>query len=212
MPTWDKIALFLAATSVLVITPGPVIMYIIACTVDRGYKAGLISVIGVGVGTLAHVIAAAIGISAILRSSMLAFAVVKYAGAAYLIYLGIRALMTHQTAQQKNVSIPQSLTWMFAQGALINILNPKTALFFFAWLPRFIDPDRGSVAGQTVFFGCLIVPLGFCNDSVYVLLAGTASQWLRQNTRLLIIQRYFAGCVYLLLGITAVIAGTGKSS
>lgn len=209
MPTWDTIALFLAATSVLVITPGPIIMYIIACTVDRGYKAGLISVIGVGGGTLAHVIAAAIGISAILRSSMLAFAVVKYAGAAYLIYLGIRTLTTHQT-QQKNVSVPQSLTWMFAQGALINILNPKTALFFFAWLPRFVDPDRGSVAGQTVFFGCLIVTLGFCNDSVYVLLAGTASRWLRQNTRLLIIQRYFAGCVYLLLGITAAIAGTEK--
>lgn len=210
MPTWDTITLFLAATSVLVVTPGPVIIYIIACTVDRGYKAGLISVIEVGVGTLAHVIAAALGISVILRSSMLAFAVVKYAGAAYLIYLGIRTLTTYQTAQQKNVSIPQSLTLMFAQGALINILNPKTALFFFAWLPRFIDPDRGSVAGQTALFGCLIVTLGFCNDSVYILLAGTASRWLRQNTRFLIIQRYFAGCVYLLLGITAAIAGTGK--
>lgn len=124
MPTWDVIALFLAATSVLVITPGPVIIYIIACTVDRGYKAGLISVIGVGVGTLAHVIAAAIGISAILRSLMLAFTVVKYAGAAYLVYLGIRTLTTYQTAQQKNVSIPQSLTWVFAQCTLSK--HPKS--------------------------------------------------------------------------------------
>lgn len=202
MPTWSTILLFFATTAVLVATPGPVVMYIIACSLDQGRQAGLISALGVGVGTLFHVIASTLGISAILISSPFAFAVVKYAGAIYLIYLGIQAFITRETRQQRKVSTSQSLTKMFVQGALINILNPKTALFAFAFLPRFIDSSRGSVVWQMLLFGCLLVVLGFCNDSLYVILAGTTSKWLSKNTQFLKIQRYVSGCIYILLGAT----------
>lgn len=210
MPTWNTIALFLAASAVLVITPGPVMLYVIACSVDQGRRAGLISILGVGAGTFVHVIAATIGISAVLMSSRLAFDAVKYAGAAYLIYLGLNTLLIRQSIQRSSVLIPQSDIHLFVQGVLTNVLNPKTALFFIAWLPRFIQPDRGSVAQQSLVLGCLVILLGFCNDSFYVLLAGTAGQWLRKSRRFLSVQRYVAGSVYILLGVTAAMTLTSE--
>lgn len=203
MPTWNTIALFLSTTLLLVMTPGPVVIYLMTCSVDRGRRAGLVAALGVGFGTLIHALAAAIGLSAILQSSALAFTVVQYAGAVYLIYLGIRTLLARPGVSHQPVLPVPSTKQMFVQGALINLLNPKTALFFFAWLPRFVHPDRGSVAGQIVFFGGLLMILGLWNDCMYVVLAGTARGWLKNHTRWLFIQHYLVGWIYVGLGITA---------
>src|SRR5581483_2126472 len=144
MPTATTIALFLVAGLGLVLIPGPNIIYIVTRSVDQGRRAGLVSALGVEMATLVHVTAAAFGLSALLLSSALAFSVVKYVGAAYLIYLGIRTLLTRDQHQETVVVEPKSLSHIFFQGVLVNLLNPKTALFFFAFLPQFVDPARGA--------------------------------------------------------------------
>jgi threonine/homoserine/homoserine lactone efflux protein len=196
---------------VFLLTPGPVVFYIVARSIDQGRTAGVISTLGINTGTLFHVTAAAFGISALLMSSALAFSIVKYLGAAYLIYLGIRKLLIREEEQGVNAGQPQKLSRIFAQGVLVNLLNPKTALFFFAFLPQFVDPARGSVAVQILLLGGIFVVMAFLSDSLYAILAGTAGQWLKGNLRFLRWQRYFTGSAYIALGIGAALAGTNKS-
>src|SRR5690349_1048690 len=193
MPALSALALFVIAAGVLLIIPGPSVLYIVARSIDQGRRAGLVSALGVGVGTLCHIAAAALGLSALLLSSALAFSVVKYAGAVYLIYLGVRTLLARGEHQAMAAVEPQRLTRIFSQGVLVNLLNPKTALFFFAFLPQFVDPARGSVAGQILVLGCLLALMGICNDSMYAVLGGAMGGWLKGNGRFLRAQRYFAG-------------------
>src|SRR5581483_12469051 len=167
MPTATTIALFLVAGLGLVLIPGPNIIYIVTRSVDQGRRAGLVSALGVEVATLVHVTAAAFGLSALLLSSALAFSVVKYVGAAYLIYLGIRTLLRREEQHQVNGAGPRTLPRMFLQGWIVELFNPKTALFFFAFLPQFVDPARGIVAAQILLFGCLYVVLGLCSLAFY---------------------------------------------
>ena len=210
MPAPTTLALFMVAALGLFIIPGPAVLYVVTRSVDQGRKAGLISVLGIGTGTLFHVAAAALGISVLLVASALALTVLKYVGAAYLIYLGLRTLLKRENSQEVDAAQPRKLSRVFFQGVIVNIFNPKTALFFFAFLPQFVDPARGSVALQVLFLGGLFVMLGMCSDSIYAILAGTAGQWLKGNTRFRRIQRYFTGYMYIGLGIAAALVNVEK--
>jgi len=210
MPTPTTLALFAVAAWTLLIIPGPAVLYIVARGINQGRRAALVSALGVQVGALFHVAAATVGVSAILLSSAVAFTLVKYAGAAYLIYLGARTLLSRQDAHQTLDAAPRALKRVFAQGVVVNLLNPKTALFFFAFLPQFVDPDRGGVAGQTLLLGGLFIAIATCSDGLYALLAGTAGGWLKRNTGFLRAQRYVAGGIYIALGLTTALAGSEK--
>lgn len=210
MPDWSTFLLFTTAVLVLVFTPGPNTLYIIARSVNQGRTAGIVSSLGVEVGTLIHIAAAAFGISALLMSSATAFNIVKYAGAAYLIYLGIKTLLTREKAVEAETVEEISLRRTFLQAILVNVSSPKTAMFFFAFLPQFIDAERGAVATQILFLGAVLVVIGFMSGTFYSLLAGGIGNLLRGNLKFLRAQRYFAGSVYIGLGITTALTGTSK--
>jgi len=210
MPDWSTLILFATAASILVFTPGPNTLYITARSINQGRAAGIVSSLGVEVGTLVHVFAAAFGISALLLTSATAFNIVKYAGAAYLIYLGIKTLLTREKIAEAETTEEKSLRRAFSQAVLVNVLNPKSAMFFFAFLPQFIDAERGAAATQILFFGAIVVVLGFTSGSLYSLLAGSIGNRLRGNLKFLRAQRYFAGSVYIGLGAATALTGTGK--
>jgi threonine/homoserine/homoserine lactone efflux protein len=208
IPT-SNLSLFIPAALILALTPGPVVLYIVTRSVEQGRKAGLISVIGLELGNFFHVFAAALGLSAILLSSALAFSVVKYIGAAYLIYLGVRKLRASDKIEDQNVK-PDTLQRIFSQGIIVAIFNPKTALFFFAFLPQFVDPAAETVAFQIAFLGFLFVAMATVTDTLYALTAGAAGRWLRGNLRFRRFQRYLSGSVYIGLGVTTALASGGK--
>jgi threonine/homoserine/homoserine lactone efflux protein len=208
MPDLHTLILFVATAAIVLVVPGPAVLYITARSIDQGRLAGLISVLGVAAGSGVHIVAAAFGLSALLLSSAIAFSVVKYLGAAYLIYLGIRKLITREELQPIASRPPQKLSRIFLQGMVVNVLNPKNALFFFAFLPQFVDPARGAIAMQILLLGGLFAIMGILSDGSYALLAGTLGQWLKGNMRVLRTQRYFAGTVYIGLGLTTAFADT----
>jgi threonine/homoserine/homoserine lactone efflux protein len=208
MPNWSTLSLFILATLILVFMPGPNTLYIIARSIQQGRKAGIISSIGVQVGTLLHIAAAAFGLSALLLSSALAFNIVKYAGAAYLIYLGVRTLLKKEKVEPTQEVQKAGLSRVFYQGIVVNLLNPKTALFFFSFLPQFIDTARGTVATQIILLGTILVLFGTLSDSIYALAAGGVGNWLRGNLKFLRMQRYFAGTVYIGLGAATAFSGS----
>lgn len=211
MPASSTVALFLLAAAVLLITPGPAVLYIVTRSVAQGKRAGLASVVGVQLAGLTHVTAATLGLSALLMTSALAFSLVKYAGAAYLVALGVRTLLTREAHHRAADPAPRRLSQVLAQGFLVNLLNPKTALFFLAFLPQFVDPARGAVAGQILVLGMLFVLLAFCTDGSYALLASTVGRWLGRKARFRHLQRYVTGSVYIGLGMTAAFAGSAKT-
>ena len=200
MPETSTLLLFGAAALALIVVPGPAVLYIVAQSIDRGRLAGVVSALGVAVGGLVHVTAAAIGLSSLLVSSATAFSVVKYAGAAYLVALGLWTLLRRQAEPEATVPRERKLSRRFWQGVVVNVLNPKTALFFFAFLPQFVDPDRGSAALQIGVLGLVFVLLAVVSDSIWALAAGTASERLRGNHRFLAVQRYVSGSVFVGLG------------
>jgi threonine/homoserine/homoserine lactone efflux protein len=206
MPTPSTIVLFASAALVLLLIPGPAVLYIIARGIQQGRPASLVSAMSVGVGNMGHATAATLGLSALLASSTLAFSVVKYVGAAYLLYLGIQTLLKRDESGQAATWAPSPLSRIFHQGVLVSLFNPKTAIFFLAFLPQFVDPARGPVAGQVFLLGCLFVAMGLCTDSLYALLAGTLGGWLRESARFLRLRRYVTGTVYIGLGVTAALA------
>ena len=198
---------FIAAALVLLLTPGPGVMYIVARSIGQGSRAGLVSVLGLSAGALVHVAAAAAGISTILLASATAFGLVKAAGAAYLIYLGIRTLLARGAVASTEVCTPRSSRRLFADGALVSILNPKIALFFLAFLPQFVDPGRGPVAQQILLLGLLYVALALVTDSAYALLAGSLRHRLRDRALQGPLPRYISGSVYLGLGVGTALTG-----
>jgi threonine/homoserine/homoserine lactone efflux protein len=210
VPALSTLLLFAVAATVLIVIPGPAVMYIVARGVDQGRRAGVVSALGVNAGSFVHVVAATLGLSAILVSSAVAFSVVKYAGAAYLIYLGARTLMRREKLDVDVSAPPLPLGRVFYQGVLVNVFNPKVAIFFFAFLPQFVKPGHGATAWQIFLFGSLFVLIGVCSDSAYALLAGTAGRWLRGNLSFARVQRYVAGGVYIALGLVTAVAGSGN--
>jgi threonine/homoserine/homoserine lactone efflux protein len=186
------------------------VLYITARSANQGRVAGLVSVLAIETANFLQAVAATLGLSAILLSSALAFDVVKYLGAAYLIYLGIRKLFISEQGAGDRELRTESLSRIYWQGFVINLLNPKTALFFFAFLPQFVNPGKGSVTAQTLLLGVMFVGLAIVTDSFYALLASSLADRLRGSQRFQKGQRYFAGLVYVGLGITTALTGSKK--
>ncbi|MEP7134793.1 MAG: LysE family translocator [Chloroflexota bacterium] len=206
----SQLFFFMGAALALLLLPGPAVLYITARSATQGRVAGLVSVLAIETANFVQAVAAALGLSAILLSSALAFDVVKYLGAAYLIYLGIRKLFSSDNGTEDETVKQESLSRIYWQGFAVNILNPKTALFFFAFLPQFIDPSKGNVVGQNLLLGAIFVGLAIITDSMYALLASSLAGKLAGNKRFQKGQRYFAGLVYIGLGITTALAGARK--
>jgi threonine/homoserine/homoserine lactone efflux protein len=209
LPPPRDLLFFMTAAIVLLVIPGPAVLYIVARSVDQGRKAGLASCSGITTGGLVHVLAAAFGLSALLVSSAIAYSVVKYAGAAYLVYLGIKKLRERPVAADgvKHVE-PASLRHVYAQGILVQVLNPKAAIFFFAFLPQFVNPTRGPVTLQFLALGMIFIVMGFISDSLWALTAGSAAGWLQRNRTFLRHQRYVSGTVYIGLGLATAASGS----
>jgi threonine/homoserine/homoserine lactone efflux protein len=208
LPPAHDLALFATAAIVLLLVPGPAVLYIVARSVDQGRAAGLASAAGIATGTLVHVLAASLGLSALLLSSATAYSAVKYAGAAYLFYLGIKKFCERSRTENEmeHVSLIP-LRKVFAQGILVNVLNPKTALFFFAFLPQFVSPARGHVTLQFFTLGMLFAVMGWASDSTWAIFAGSSAHWLRGNRRFIANERYAAGTVYMGLGLATALSG-----
>ena len=211
-PDASTFALFLAAAFALLIVPGPAVVYIVAQSIDQGRVAGLVSTLGIGVGSLVHVGAAAIGLSSLLVSSAEAYTVVKYAGAAYLVFLGARRLLGRDEPFDPEVRTRKPLSRLVRQGVIVNVLNPKTTLFFFAFLPQFVDAEAGAVGAQIAVLGVTFVLLGLVSDGTYALVAGTLSGWLRGSAQVLRVQRYLSGTVFVGLGVATALSGGRKTS
>ncbi|NEQ25121.1 MAG: LysE family translocator [Microcoleus sp. SIO2G3] len=210
MPELSTLLLFAAASFAIAIVPGPAVLYIVARSINQGRLAGIVSMLGIEFGNFFHIAAAAFGLSALLMSSAIAFSIVKYLGAAYLIYLGIRTLLTREEIQPDRAVKSDNLKRIFFQGVVVNILNPKVALFYFAFLPQFVDRSQDSAVSQILILGCLFVTIATFSDGLYALIAGSIGQLLRGNPRFLRSQRYFSGSVYLGLGLTTAFAGSSK--
>ncbi len=206
LPEWSSLGLFAIAALVLLLTPGPAVLYIVTRSIDQGRRAGLVSVLGVHVGTLAHIFAAAAGLSALLAASATAFGVVKYLGAAYLIYIGLRRLRDRSSLAAPEAGEPKRLRRAFVDGVVVNVLNPKTGLFFLAFLPQFVTEARGHVGEQIVVLGVVFVLLGVVTDSLYALTAGSAARWLRGQPRFLAGERWVTGGLYISLGLVAALS------
>ena len=206
----SQLYFFVGASLALLLVPGPAVLYITARSANQGRLAGLVSVLAIETANFLQAVAATLGLSAILLSSALAFDVVKYLGAAYLIYLGLRKLLVREEAAADGEIKPESLSRIYWQGFVINMLNPKTALFYFAFLPQFVDPARGNVTAQTLLLGGLFVGMAFITDSLYALGASSLADKLRGNQHYHKGQRYFAGLVYVGLGITTALTGSKK--
>lgn len=208
MPSLPTFGLFAAAALALLVVPGPSVLYVVTRSVAQGRTAGLVSVLGIQTGALAHVAAAVLGLSALLSSSAVAFAFVKYLGAAYLILLGVRALRRREEpAAEPRAVVHASLRRVYAQGVVVNLLNPKTALFFLAFLPQFVDPASGPAAPQIVVLGAVFVALALLSDGTYVLLAGLLGARLRRHPRTGLRLQRTSAVVYLGLGAATALTG-----
>jgi threonine/homoserine/homoserine lactone efflux protein len=211
IPSTASIEVFALAATLLLLTPGPAVLFIVARSVEQGRMAGLASVFGITTGTLVHVLASTLGLSALLASSAVAFAIVKYAGAGYLIYMGVRRILRRTDAPASTLKLPRrSLGRLYRDGFIVNLLNPKTALFFLAFLPQFVDPARGSLPFQIAFLGLMFTLMGLLSDGLYAMIAGTAGVWVKRQSRYWDWERYVTGGVFIGLGVTAALAGGRK--
>jgi threonine/homoserine/homoserine lactone efflux protein len=210
IPNHSSLALFIGSAFLLLVIPGPAVFYVLGRSIGHGRSAGLVSALGISVGTLVHTAAAAVGLSALLMSSAIAFGVVKYLGAAYLVYLGVQKMRREESMELQEGAPSIKLRRIFAQGIVVNVLNPKSALFFFAFLPQFVDASRGNVVGQILFLGILFAFLGMLSDSLWAIFAGTLAQWLRGNARWMRTQRYVSGGMLISLGVATAFAGSGS--
>jgi threonine/homoserine/homoserine lactone efflux protein len=206
-----RLALFLGAALVLVVTPGPAVLYITARSMSQGVRAGLVSVLAIETGNLLLAVAAALGLAAVLASSAMAFSIVKLLGAAYLVFLGVRKLTSRaDPAAARSEAPPRRLRSVYVEGVMVAVLNPKTALFFLAFLPQFVHPAVGYVPAQMLLLGLVFVALALLSDGAYALLAGTAGRWLWRHPRFVRGERYVSGTVY--IGLGAFVAFSGGSS
>ena len=203
MPDPSTLIPFVIASAILVLIPGPAVLYIVSTGIGRGRRMALASMLGIETGALFHVAAAAVGLSAVVANSVLAYSVIKYAGAAYLIYLGIKTLRSRDDSNPLKIPGATSARGAFQRGVIVNILNPKLALFFLAFLPQFVLPTRGSVAAQLVFLGLLFISVAIVIDGIYAMTSGMIGNLLNRSERFAEGQRKVAGVTYLALGATA---------
>lgn len=207
MPEPTTLLLFAGAALALLVVPGPSVIYIVGRGIHQGRAAAFVSVLGVTTATLVHTVFAAAGLSAILASSAVAFSVVKYAGSAYLVYLAIRTWLDRS---DERLHVPRPLTDLrrvYVEGILVNLLNPKTALFILALLPQFVDPARGSAGAQILLLGVVLASLGLVSDGTYALASGSIGSWLRRRRSIAGIQRRVSAAIYAALGIGTALIG-----
>lgn len=202
----SQLALFMLATLALNLTPGPDMLYTATRSLGQGRKAGIASALGIGTGTIVHIVAATFGLSAILSYSAFTFMAIKYLGAAYLIYLGIKTLRSKaQLHLGKDVS-KDSTSRIFWQGVITNVLNPKVALFFLSFLPQFVNPERSSVGLQLTTLGVLFDISGTTVLLVIAIAVGHASGWLENRPTFWKLQKWFTGSVFIALGARLALA------
>jgi len=204
VPSATSFALFCLASAALAVVPGPAVTYIVMHSVDKGRRAGLASAAGVASGGLVHVAAATVGLSALIASSATAFTVVKLVGAVYLIVVGIRRIVGRDDSEQVQAP-PAPMSRIYRQGVIVNVFNPKTALFFLAFLPQFVD--RGSsVPPQVAVLGLTFAAIAFTSDCLYALLADLLAGRLRRSGSGALLRRYLSGGIFVALGVTAAAA------
>jgi threonine/homoserine/homoserine lactone efflux protein len=207
MPDPSTLILFVGASLALLAIPGPAVFYLVTRSLDQGRQAGIGSMLGVESGTFAYAVAAALGLTGLIAASEAAFTVVKYAGAAYLIYLGVKRILSPDDPEEKAGTARSRL---YMRGMLVQLLNPKIAIFFLAFLPQFVDRSAGPVALQTLILGTLFTVLAILSDGAYVLLAGAAGKWLRGGVAARRRLARISGSVYIGLGITAALSGSSN--
>jgi threonine/homoserine/homoserine lactone efflux protein len=203
MPVPDTLLLFAVSTLAILVVPGPSVMFVVARTLEHGRAAGLVSMAGVETGALVHVAVASAGLSALVASSPAALTMLRWVGGAYLLWLGAQAIRRHHRASSRPAPVPRSR--LFRQGLLVDLLNPKTALFFLAFLPGFVDTARGPAATQVAVLGLCFVALATLTDGAYALAAARLSRRATGGRRM---ARASAG-TYGLLGVLALAGGVG---
>ena len=208
MPDGSTLLLFAGASLALLAVPGPAVIYVVTRSLDQGRAAGIVSVLGIETGTFTYALAAAAGLTGLIAASEIGFTVVKFAGAAYLVYLGVRKLLERDEPQE---AFSGRRTQLYLRGVLVQLLNPKVAIFFLAFLPQFVDPSRGPIAVQVLVLGSIFTLLAIVSDSAYVLLAGAVGGWLRTGGRARRRLAKLSGGVYIGLGVSAALLGTSHS-
>jgi threonine/homoserine/homoserine lactone efflux protein len=205
-----KLPLFLAASLALTLTPGPAVPFIVARSLGQGRRAGFLSVAGIGLGNAVHAVATALGLAALLASSPLAFSAVRWLGAGYLVLLGLRKLLDGSAprlaSEAREVAASRAV---LRQAFTVAVLNPKTALFFLAFLPQFADPRAGAVPAQVLLLGAIFVAVAVATDTLYALLAGGIGAWLGRHPSFQRAERWVSAAVYVGLGVVAALAGAG---
>ena len=212
MPAAGTLAVYAGASVVITLIPGPAVLYIVTRAMDHGRRGGVASALGVNLGILVHVAFAVLGLSVVLASSAAAFNVVKYVGAAYLIYVGVRRLLDREEVPTADAVPVRSRRRLFSQGIVVSILNPKLALFFVAFLPQFVDRAHGNVRLQLLVFGLIFEAIALITDSSYALLAGTVRRALRNRKSYARTERYVAGGIYIALGAAAAATGSHRKA
>ena len=208
MPDNTTFLIVALASLALVVIPGPAVIYILTRSVSQGRKAGLVSAIGVNLGSSVHVLAAVAGLTVLLANSAAAYTLIKWAGVAYLAWIGVRTLLKDDTEFSQPQLEPTALRRIFIQGVLVNMLNPKVAIFFLAFLPQFVDADAPHATMQTLVLGMTLVTIGLITDSLYALAGGSVGEALRRRPSFARVTRFVAGSVYLALAGIAAITGT----
>jgi threonine/homoserine/homoserine lactone efflux protein len=210
MPAGSTLLVFSGVALALLLVPGPAVIYIVTTAATQGRRAGLASVGGIHVGTMVHIAAALVGLSAIIVSSSTAFTVVKLAGALYLVVVGVRMLF-RRSRDEEAIDLPRrSRRSMFTKGFVVNVLNPKTAVFFLAFVPQFVEVGSGNETTQLLVLGVTFVGLGLITDGLYALAAGTVGPRILNTPRIRRRKDHVAGAIYVTLGVTAALAGPTK--
>ncbi len=198
-----NLTLFIPASLALIATPGQDNIYILTRGISQGRLGALVSTWGVCTGLLVHTAFAALGLSAILASSALAFSVVKYAGAAYIVYLGVRMILSHEVLviSEEDAAKSAGMRTVFLQGVTTNVLNPKVALFFLAFLPQFTSTGAGESHLQFLFLGLLFMALALVMTTLLAIFCGTVGNWLKDRSSVTGVMGKAAGGVLVALGV-----------
>ena len=206
LPPGSQLGVFVGAVLVLVLTPGPALFYILATSIAQGTRAGVISVLGIATGTLVHVVMAVFGLTLLLASSAAVFQFVKYAGAAYLVALGLYLLARPRQEQGAPLEQPARDLWrVYSHAVMVNVLNPKVGIFFLAFFPQFVDPGRGEPGLQFLLLGTVLIGVVLVTDTLFVLTAGVVMRLLRRQSGQRRWPQIFGGLTYIGLGIFSAI-------
>jgi threonine/homoserine/homoserine lactone efflux protein len=203
MPSLSTYAVFLATGLALLLVPGPAVLYVVTRSIEMGRAGGIAPCAGITTGTVVHITLATAGLSSLILASSVAFDGVKYVGAAYLVFLGLRRLLTRGVADVEAEAAPRTRRRAYTQGIVVNLTNPKTIVFIFAFIPQFVDTGSGHVWLQVLVLGLSFAGLGFVSDSLYALAAGTVADRLRGSPRIARFERWFGGGILVGLGIAA---------